>query len=769
MKKILVALLCVLFGVSGVKATVLLKDSLNYPYTNGCIEGQGQWFCYSPASPYLDALVTNNVLILNTANHDSVATPTNGFYTAANGTVTWATFTLNVNQIPSSTNGGYFCQFQATNGDNVCHIFIDTIGTTVPGTYRLGIANFATSISVSGTMNYPMDLATGVTYTVVIAYDKFVDSPIVGANLWVNPTAQDITNAYNGSTLNIAYGTDTTSLTNLLDIDIAQIGFSPYVDGGVSNVIAGTTYADVATTNLPAFGIQPQSSTNYSGNSLTLYGVASGADVTYQWFSPNGPLTDDGVNVIGSTTDALLLNNISGSTAGNYYVVATDAYGNFVSSSNAYITVITTPTPPFFPTNVVALSSTNNLFTSTGFTNTALGTGPLYYQWYFAPTNAPTVFSPLPGQNSAAINFFLQDYTFAGNYFVIASNSVNGGSVAVGPTNSITEIAPVTASLAQLHNFEISIVQNQGASALKGKTVYINTNNVIVSGYVTTYGGFGSSYTEYNIQDASGYGVEVYLGGSGNTHTPPVGSYVTVTGPVEIYDTELELAPAALSAIVTNAAPVIALEPKLANAEFNDLATNALGTNALLTSMSLVTFTNVYLYGTTNGGAFGTGGSHSGVGGIFLSNYYTVVYFTVGAPYSAANTNVMEIYQFAYSYPNSTNTPNNPFYNQTIPTYCYQLTGAYEAYNGGAELAPSRPADYVVNPPGAYSATLAVAQKKATVSWPEQTGSTYSVYSSTNLAGPWTTVAYGLTYFPTNATLTDTNYTGTKFYRVSSP
>ena len=608
------ALLCAGLAAATAQASVLLQDSLNYPYTNGCIEGQGQWYCYTPSSPYLDALVTNNVLILNNTNHDSVGTPTNGFYTSTNGTETFASFTLNVSQLPTSTNGGYFCVFMDTNDNSVCHLFIDTAGVTVPGAYRLGIANFANTITAQGTMNYPQDLATGITYTVVMAYDTYAYSSIAGANLWVNPSVQDIANSYGDDEANIAYGTDTTSLTNLLDIHIGEIGFSPYITAGVSNLIIGTSFNDVNTTNPPAIGIQPQSSTNYSGNTLELYSAASGVDLTYQWYSSTGISTDDGVNVIGSTSNVLVLNNITGANNQTYYVVATDAYGQSVTSSNAVITIITTPTAPFFPATVTSQVLTNNLFTSTGFTNTALGTGPLYYQWYFAPTNTPTVFSALSGQNSAALTLFLQDYSYAGNYFVIASNTVSGGSVAVGPTNTIIEIAPVVATLLQLHNFEVSLVQTQGVSALKSKTVFINTNNVSVSGYVTTFGGFGTTYSEFQIQDASGYGVEVYLGYSlGDQHTPPVGTYVTVTGPVEIYNTELELAPASLAAIVTNPAPVLPLTPVLDNASFNGLVTNALGTNALLASMSMVTFTNVYIYGYTNGNAFGLNGVHSGV------------------------------------------------------------------------------------------------------------------------------------------------------------
>ncbi|HWY32736.1 MAG TPA: hypothetical protein VNX46_18370, partial [Candidatus Acidoferrum sp.] len=527
MRKISVILTLLALATLSLRATVLLQDSSNYPYTNGTIEGQGQWYCYSPSTPALDALVANNVLILNTTNKDSVATPTNGWINPEE--LNFSSFTINVSQLPGSPNGGYFCEFQDQNdGHDCCHIFIDTRETTVPGTYRLGVANYATSFSaLTPPVNYPMDLSTGVTYTVVMAFDtNQANLAFVGATLWINPSEQDYQNVVNmdflggGVGQGFAYGVDTTSVTALQNIGITQIGFSPYANAGISNVIVASTFDEVNTTNLPVFGIQPQSGNYYSGNSATFYAVASGADVTYQWYSgTTGALTDDGVNIVGSTSNALTINNLSATD--NYYAVATDAYSKTVTSDTAVSTVNTTPTAPFFPLSVVAQNLTNNLFTSTGFTNTALGTGPLYYQWYFAPTNSLT-FSPLAGQNNAALNLTLLDYTYQGSYYVVASNSISGGSIAYGPTNSITELAPVTATLLQLHNLMLS--QLPLVLANKGGFFYINTNNVTVSGYVTTYGGFGSSYTEYFIQDTNGYGIEVFLGGHGNTNTPPVGA-----------------------------------------------------------------------------------------------------------------------------------------------------------------------------------------------------------------------------------------------------
>jgi hypothetical protein len=759
------------------RAYVLFDDASNYPYANGLIATQGQWYVYYPSAPIGDAYVSNNVLILNTTNKDSVAAPTNGWSNPTE--FNYASFRINMNQLPASTNGGYFCQLQNLNDtDDCCHVFIDTRDTSVPGTYRLGIGNYTTSFNgVSGPPNnYSMDLATDVWYNVVILFDtNQLDPTFVGATLFINPSYNDYLGLATGSGdlgggqgVNYAYGNDKTSSTGLLNIAISQIGFSPYANAGISNVIAGTTFDDVNSTNLPVYGIEPLSATNYSGNPTTFYAVASGVDLTYQWYSTTYGQLSDGANYTGSTSDALTVNDQTASDT--YYCVVTDAYGNNVTSSYAVDTVITTPTAVFFPTNQVTITNTANLFTSTGFTNSALGTGPIGYQWYFEPTNS-TIFSALPGQNSPALNLFLADYSTEGNYFLLASNTIGGGSFAYGPTNTVVELAPLVATMLQLHN--LLVTYTNVIAAGKVNPIQVNTNNVTVQGYVSMVG-YGSTYTEYFIQDASGLGTEVYLPGFGNTNAPPLGTFVTVSAPVEIYFGELEMALGSPSAITINSGS-IPLTPRLFNYAFNSVSTNNFGSVALTYQCSLVTFTNCYLYGNRTGGALGiSGNQHDGIGGIFESNNYTQIYFTAGGPYNVTNgnTNTWEIFQPAYNYGPAANPVEiNPFGGASIPTNCVQLTGIYAPFSAGvAELIPSRLVDYGTNTPAPFLATAAESKNgAATVKWPATPGVTYSVYSSTSITGPWTQAAYGLTYYPTNGAFTDTNKSPAKFYYITSP
>lgn len=754
------------------RATVLFDDATNYPYTDGPIEGQGQWYSYSPlTSPADNVFVTNNVLLLVTSTtNDAVAAPTNGWVNP--NPLTYASFRINVSQLPASTNGGYFCQLENKNDSNdCCHIFIDTRYTVVPGTYRLGVANFATSFSsLTPPVNYPMDLATNTWYTVVVAFgNAAAPSEYQGGTLFINPSEADNANFLGDADIDdsgdfgYVYGVDTTSSTNLLLINITQIGFSPFIYAGISNVLAGTTFDDVDSTNLPVFGIQPQSATGYSGNPTTLYAVASGVDVTYQWYSTTSGKLSDNASYTGSRSDALTVNFLTASD--NYYCVATDAYGNTTTSATASETVITTLTAPFFPTNVVVVTNTANLFTTTGFTNVALGTGPLYYQWYFAPTNTPNTYSPLAGQNNPVLSLFLADYTTEGNYYLVVSNSVGGGSIAVGPTNTLVELAPLIATMLQLHNLEVSFASQIAANS--GGTVNINTNNVTVNGYVSVFGNLpqaSGQNSEYFMQDASGLGIEVFFPANGNTNVPAVGANITVSGPIKVFDSTIEVVANSGAAITTNTVnvPPVAFTPPVDNAIFADLSYNGLGNNGLLYQGSLVTFTNCYVYGSRTGGALPNGG-------LFASNSFVNLYVTINGPYSASNTNTLNVFQPAYNLGTATTIfKYNPFDLKPIPSYCYQITGIYDEFKGAGEIIPTRLEDYVTTPPS-FTTSIAQAKAVSTVTWQPQVGSTYSIYGATSLLGPWTQEAYGLAYFPTNGTFSETNHVPYKFYKVGSP
>jgi len=708
------------------RADLLFSDALNYP--NGLIETDGLWYCYSPTPPNGDAYVNNDLLILNGSNKDGVAAPTNGINNASAPDEVYASFTIKVSQLPS-TSGGYFCIFLDPTNNSAAHVFIDTKGTSVPGTYRLGIANYATSINTAGATNFPMDLATGITYQVVFNWDEVNG---LGANLWINPSSES--DFY-------VYGNDETNNAYLQTMPVATIGFSQYTGvEAVGNVMIGTAFDDVMTNvaQLPVIGVQPTGTTNYLGNSTTLYTAASGMDVTYQWYANNVALVDDGVTVVGSKNNILNLSNLQATAT--YYVVATDGAGG-TQSSNAVVGVNTTPTKPFF--TVVPQSQTNSLLSPVILSAAANGTGPISYQWYYEQSGGSS-FSPLTGQTSATLSF-TAGYANSGLYYVAATG---GAGTSTSPVVSVLVISPPVQTIGSLHAY---LTNYNGIVTINNGQIF----NVI--GVVTSIGQVESkTSSEFFLQDGTG-GCLVYAGGFSPTNTPPVGALVNVVSPAESYYGELEMDPTTTA--VTNAVIILSTNnplPAPMPLNLGQMATNTMGAYGVAVQCSLVTLTNVHLYGNATGAA---------VSGNFPTNGTKALYafqqaYSAGQPY-------MEVY--VYTYTNAANQLNTNFWGKPIPNSAYEITGPMGIYSPTSpNLFPTRYVDIVTTKPASFAAGVAITNGAATITWPATVGSTYSVYSATSLLGPWTQT-YGLGYYPSVGVYTDTNPAAGKFYRVSTP
>ena len=738
MKTLFTAIL-VCLAVTVARANLLFSDGLNYP--NGVIETDGLWYCYSPASPYQDAFVTNALLILTAGNHDAVAAPTNGVVNPSGFPIQggstpspmYASFTINVSQLPS-VNGGFFCEFLDVTNNNAAHVFIDTKNTVVPGTYRLGIANYATSITAAGTTNYPVDLATGITYQVVMNWDENY-STVYGATLWINPSSVGDFNVYPNDPTN-GYMTA---------MPVSTIGFSQY--GGVQaigNVKMGTAFSDVMTNVVqkPVIGIQPQGSTNYSGDNTTLYTAASGMDVTYQWYSNNVALVDNGVTVVGSTSQVLNLTNLQATAT--YYVIASTTAGG-IQSSNAVVGVNSTLTPPFF--TLQPQSQTNTLLSAVTLTAAANGTGPITYQWYFEQAGGNT-FSKLSGQTSPSYSF-TAGYNNSGEYYVTATGGA--GSPQNSATVNVLVIPPPLISIATLKTY----ISDSDTS------VNINGGQIFnIQGVVTTFGDILSSSTsEFFIQDGTGACL-VYRGGFAASNSPPAGSLVNVISPAQSYYGELEIDPTSGAAtngvyVLTSGNPLPA--PVLLN--FQMEATNdssAQGTYGFGVACALATMTNVYLYSSAAGAA---------VSGNFPTNSSKTLY-AFQHPYSAGQSYIPV---YVYTYTNALNQLNTNYWGKPIPSFCYELTGAQGVYAPTTpRFYPSRFADFVTTPTAPFPVSVNRSNGMTTLSWPAVAGLTYSVYSATNLLGPWTQIP-GLGYYPSVGAYTDPNAGSVMFYRVSTP
>jgi hypothetical protein len=709
-----------LFTLLAARAQLFFSDNFNYP--NGLVETDGVWYCYSPTTPKLDAFVVNHQLILNESNSDSVAAP----FTNTSITELYASFTINVSTLPTQ-KGGYFGIFMDPTNNAVNHIFIATTNTQVPGTYQLGIDNFAPYANEA--TYFPLDLATDTVYHVVVNWDETG----LGATLWVNPSSMSDENVY---------GTDGTNSTYLQTMKPSRIAFSQYTGQGVAaigNVLVGGTYGDVTPypAQAPVFGIEPQPTNTYTGDVVTLYTAASGTGaLSYQWCSNNVPLADSGTTVVGSHSNILTL---APQNTANYTVVISDATGS-ITSQVAAVTVVTTPTPPFF--TVLPQGQTNAIGATITLTALALGTGPISYQWYWEPTNSVTY-----SQVGSGPTLTLPGVTFGsdGLYYVTATGA--DGHTNSTPVNVLVTPPPMV-TIAYLHS--LMTLDDSGSYNINGTSVYN------VQGVVTTFGPIsanGDAYGEFYMQDATA-GIYVYVANQGSNAVPPPGALVSVTGPVTVYDGQLEMDPNVTTS--SNNVTVLSYNnqipaPLLAN--FSLEATNPLGTYGIQIQDQLVTFTNVYIYKNTTGGSVGTNTYYSGG--------YSKLYGFEG-PYSATNTAYITLFIPAYG-----GLATN-FWNQPEAPYAYQISGVM-AYYDGAELDTTRLQDIVTSTPAPFTVGITQSAGTPIVTWPAAAGSTYSIYGATNILGPWTLQASGLGYWPCVGAYTDTNAAPIKFYRLSTP
>lgn len=107
-----------------------------------------------------------------------------------------------------------------------------------------------------------------------------------------------------------------------------------------ANPVAVTMTTNKALTGtfvqMPGFDVQPQNSTNAIGSTATFTPHSVGTGLSYQWYFSGSPLA-------GKTSSSLSITNVQLASAGNYQVIAMNAYGSATSSVAALI--ITNGTP----------------------------------------------------------------------------------------------------------------------------------------------------------------------------------------------------------------------------------------------------------------------------------------------------------------------------------------------------------------------------------------------------------------------------------------
>ncbi len=177
--------------------------------------------------------------------------------------------------------------------------------------------------------------------------------------------------------------------------------YTVQVSNDRGSVMSGVATLTVFTTPIVRAG--PFSRAVYPGQSTAFFALVDGAPpLSYQWRHNGAPIAD-GTNAI------LLLTNIQPSAAGLYSVRVTNVYGAAVST-NATMTVITSPFITAQPLSVAEFVGSNVTLVVT-----ADGAPPLHYQWRFGSTAIPNA----TNRTLVLTNLQVAD---SGDYSVVITN-----------------------------------------------------------------------------------------------------------------------------------------------------------------------------------------------------------------------------------------------------------------------------------------------------------------------------------------------------------
>jgi uncharacterized delta-60 repeat protein len=152
----------------------------------------------------------------------------------------------------------------------------------------------------------------------------------------------------------------------------------------------------------PTFVTQPASSTNDAGTRITLTLSATGLDpLRLQWHH-------DGSALLDATNTSLVLSNVFMPNAGNYWAVASNAFG--MATSAVATLAIRDPAIALHP-----ISQSRAVGECAMMSGMAVGTAPLSYQWH---KNG----FPLAGATNASLLLANLQGSDAGNYKMAATN-----------------------------------------------------------------------------------------------------------------------------------------------------------------------------------------------------------------------------------------------------------------------------------------------------------------------------------------------------------
>jgi hypothetical protein len=395
--------------------------------------------------------------------------------------------------------------------------------------------------------------------------------------------------------------------------------------------------------------------------------------------------------------------------SGNDHALAIDDLG--VSFQTNLSAAATGPSITVNPTNITVVEGG-----AATFTVTAGGTAPLSYQWY--STNTDGSFTLISGATTPSFSLSLLSTNYTGtNYFVIITNTIGSATSSVAHL-TVTSAVPIITTIAHLHTL------HDANYALTD-----TTNLYQVTGIVTTIGNLVSGTTEvesFFVQDGTG-GMDVFF--RGGFPFPSTGDHVRITAPLLQFNGLLEAAP--VNGNPAHKVEILDSGNPLPVPQYFDFTT--LPTAQILEENiegRYMVISNVFL-GTTNAVANLVGGEV-----IFMTNSTSQVFKMTVANNPALGP---------VGYP----LPGN--YAKSIVGVMSQAqtSGTVLTNSYSIVLSDFSQIEFATPSVAPIPLTFTSSAGSFTLSWSDPS---FSLQSSTNVAGPYSTISGAASPFTTNTT-----------------
>ncbi|MDR3457281.1 MAG: immunoglobulin domain-containing protein [Verrucomicrobiae bacterium] len=307
-----------------------------------------------------------------------------------------------------------------------------TIGGSIYGTPATP-GSYPTTVTIvsPGNASLSQAITINITGTVTPTVPGITTQPS-GTNVIVGRNAVFTVAASGTAPLSYAWSKNNSALTDggnlsgsgsaTLTVANVSAGDAGNYSVTVANTVGSATSsnASLAVILPPAIIAQPQGQTAAATGTASFTVTATGTGTLGYFWLKNGAALANGAKYSGVNTSALAISSIATADAGNYSVIVSNLAGT-VTSSNATLAVVTSPTISAQPINRSVAAGTG-----VSFTVTAAGSSPLYFFWQ--KNGGPlTDGGNISGTTTATLNLSNVTTTDAAAYSVIVSNSL--GSV----------------------------------------------------------------------------------------------------------------------------------------------------------------------------------------------------------------------------------------------------------------------------------------------------------------------------------------------------